>query len=298
MAGTITRFSFTPVLPGRPKLKPSPLSFRIVACSTTGTSTSIGTDELRTQLLHLQAESDITRAKANNARLRLMRLSEAVENLQRQAAADIQSGKEDEARELLLQKRKVIQALEKSKIRIQVLDQLSENLNKAISVKETQLIGTVASDLEVSSDDSCPVRIISPKDDNAEESIQTEVLDPAERDDEEPDFQIDVQTKNVPVDDQEKKKTVTPTTSAENENNIIRSLKGISSYADFLDHLDRQLLQIEEELVMVLRLSSLVMGSDQGQTNAKEQQTLVLLEDVRRVRERILGIRHSQGQNC
>ncbi|KAG9447569.1 hypothetical protein H6P81_013697 [Aristolochia fimbriata] len=302
MAGAIKRLSINPVLPPGPKLKPSFMSSRIVACSTTRTQrpkSSIGTDELRTELLQLQAEADNTRAKANNARLRLMRLSEAAENLRRRAAADVQSGREDEARELLLQKKKVMQALERSKTRIQVLDKLSELLNEAISSKETLLIGSVASDLEVGTDDPCTVRIISPKDDKAEEPIGTELSDsdPAEMDDEEPDFQIDVQRENLPVDGQEESVETPIMRIGNEEDTVIRSLMGISSYADFLDHLDRQLQQIEEELVTVLRLSSLIMGSDQGEPSAKEQQTLVLLEDVRGVRERISGIRHAQGQS-
>lgn len=67
---------------------------------------------------------------ASNARLRLMRLSEAVEKLRRQAAVNVQTGKENEARELLFQKKKVMQALEKLKTRIELFDQLSVKLNE------------------------------------------------------------------------------------------------------------------------------------------------------------------------
>ncbi|RVW39627.1 hypothetical protein CK203_090631 [Vitis vinifera] len=70
------------------------------------------------------------RPRANNARLRLMRLSEAAERLRRQAAISVQTGKENEARELLFQKKKVMQALEKSKSRIELLDELSAKLNE------------------------------------------------------------------------------------------------------------------------------------------------------------------------
>lgn len=69
---------------------------------------------------------------ANNARSRLMRLTEAAGNLRRQAAVEVRVGKEDEARELLLQKKKVIQALEKSKKRVELLDKLSGKLNEVI----------------------------------------------------------------------------------------------------------------------------------------------------------------------
>jgi len=57
-------------------------------------------------------------------------LSEAAEKIQRQAAISVQTGKENDARELLFQKKKVKQALEKSKSRIELLDELSTKLNK------------------------------------------------------------------------------------------------------------------------------------------------------------------------
>ena len=57
-------------------------------------------------------------------------MSEAAEKIQRQAAISVQTGKENDARELLFRKKKVKQALEKSKSRIELLDELSTKLNK------------------------------------------------------------------------------------------------------------------------------------------------------------------------
>lgn len=67
---------------------------------------------------------------ANGARLRLLRLSEAAEKLKRQAAVSLNTGKENDARELLFQKKKVMQAMESSKVRIELLDQLATKLNE------------------------------------------------------------------------------------------------------------------------------------------------------------------------
>lgn len=50
--------------------------------------------------------------------------------LQQQATTDVRIGRENEARELLVQKRKVMQALEKSKSRIEMLDELLAKLNE------------------------------------------------------------------------------------------------------------------------------------------------------------------------
>lgn len=67
---------------------------------------------------------------ANSARLRLLRLSEAAEKLRKQASLSLKRGKETDARELLFQKKKVMQALEKSKVRIELLDELCTKLNE------------------------------------------------------------------------------------------------------------------------------------------------------------------------
>lgn len=69
---------------------------------------------------------------ANSARLRLLRLSEAVEKLKRQAAISVTSGKENDARELLIQKKKVMEAIGRSRNRIELLDQLSSKLNQVL----------------------------------------------------------------------------------------------------------------------------------------------------------------------
>lgn len=61
-----------------------------------------------------------------------MRLSEAAEKLQRQAAVSVRTGKENDARELLFQKKKVMQAMEKSKNRIELLDELLTKLNEVL----------------------------------------------------------------------------------------------------------------------------------------------------------------------
>lgn len=67
---------------------------------------------------------------ASSARLRLLRLSEAAEKLKRQAAINVHTGKENDARELLFQKKKVMQAMEKSKNRVELLDELCAKLNE------------------------------------------------------------------------------------------------------------------------------------------------------------------------
>ncbi|XP_077250943.1 forkhead-associated domain protein [Tasmannia lanceolata] len=243
------------------------------------------TDQLRAQLDQLHTEAHQTRAKANNARSRLMRLSEAAEKIRRQAAVDVQIGKENEARELLVQKQKVMQALEKTKGRIELLDELSAKLNEAITVKETQLIGSVDLDLGAKGEDtSYPIRIISPKEDTTEESKETEAFDPvAMKYDEnhEQDFVVDWQEENI------KGALGMGTWNGED---TIKRLKGISSYDNFLQHLDQQFHEIEVELITILRFSTLVLESNEKQKNSKLQQIAEFLEDVHIIRGRIASI--------
>jgi phage shock protein A len=67
---------------------------------------------------------------ANSASMRLLRLSESAEKLKKQAAISMQKGDENYARDMLLQRKKVLQALEKSKSRIELLDELSTKLSE------------------------------------------------------------------------------------------------------------------------------------------------------------------------
>lgn len=270
------------VLPRRPPWT------NVCLCS----ASNIGTDQLRAQLDQLHSEANNARAKANNARLRLMRLSEAAERLRRQAAISVQTGKENEARELLFQKKKVMQALEKSKSRIELLDELSAKLNEAISVKESQLINNVSLDLEVGGEDALsPVRIVSPKEETTENSNENEYFDfrPSEvgKGQEEQfltDNQAsvllnseDIQQGNVHV-------------GIWDKDDMIGSLQQISSYQSFLEHLDQQLSKIEGELVAVLRLSTLILENEEKPKNSKLQQTMDILESVRGIRLRITSI--------
>ncbi|KAJ6412400.1 hypothetical protein OIU84_005451 [Salix udensis] len=247
---------------------------------------SSNTDQLRTQLDQLHSEAESTRAKANSARLRLLRLSEAVEKLKRQAAVSVTSGKENDARELLIQKKNVMEAIGRSRKRIELLDQLSSKLNQVISMKENQLIGNVAFDVEVETeDDSNPVRIVSPKlgvtdfssDDNLEFSDGQDLQ-----------FCADGET-NPPV-DEEVGFLGRHICNDYNEESIIRGLKDVSSYEDFLEHLDVQLDKIESELVTILNVSALVLNDNEKPNNFKVQQTIELLESVRAIRKKISGM--------
>ncbi|XP_010522072.1 PREDICTED: uncharacterized protein LOC104800825 isoform X2 [Tarenaya hassleriana] len=229
---------------------------------------------LRSELDCLHVEAESTRSKANSARLRLLRLSEAAENLRRQAAVNIQTGKENDARELLVQKKKVMQALEKAKARIEVLDKLTSKLHEAISIKESQLVGSISVDLEVDRDDTPGVvHIVSPK----PEYVQDENAG----DDSKSEFNLDIgkriQDENVGSHEPEDVSSSSIFTE-------------VSSYETFLKNLDQQLEKIEDELVTILNVSSLVLNREEKPKNLKVQQMTEILDGIHSVRERIADI--------
>ncbi|XP_075669045.1 uncharacterized protein LOC142638866 isoform X1 [Castanea sativa] len=257
-------------------------------------SSNINTEQLRAQLDQLHSEAARTTAKANSARLRLLRLSEAAEKIQRQAAISVQTGKENDARELLIQKKKVKQALEKSKSRIELLDELSTKLNKAISLKESQLVGNVALDFEVGNENApSPVRIITPKQENKEDLNENVEVEPHVL---ELDGQQDLQLcseieESLPVGKEPEDIQASLSVGIWDDNDPISGLSGISSYDEFLEHIDQELSKIEAELVTVLRVSTLVLDSKETPKNSKVQQTQELLESICGIRKRIASIK-------
>nr|ACU23253.1 unknown [Glycine max] len=269
----------------------------ICCCASSSSSVStINTDQLRSQLDQLHAEADATRTKATNARLRLLRLSEAAEKLKKQAAISIQKGQENYAREMLFQRKKVLQALDKSKRRIELLDELSTKLSEAISLKESQLIGNVTVNIEDSTEDaSSPVRIISPK-----EEVQNDVT----KDDSDPDtmefsdiqdVQLSIESEGSPLDDKETQNLLESLSiSTSNEEYIARNLSEISSYEDFMEHIDKKLSEIEAELVTVLNVSTLVLDNEERPKNFRLQQTIELLESIHGIRQRIRSTKEAK----
>lgn len=269
-----------------------PICFLCCASS----STIINTEQLRSQLDHLHAEADTTRTKANNARLRLLRLSESAEKLKKQAAISMQKGDENYARDMLVQRKKVLQALEKSKNRIELLDELSTKLSEVISLKESQLVGNVTMNMEDTTEDaSSPVRIVAPKE---------EVLKDSPKDDSDlnmmkfgdiQDMQISSESQENPPDDTETENLLRSLkTATGNENNIPSSLSEISSYEDFMEHIDQKLHEIETELVAFLNVSVLVLDSEERPKNSRWQQTMELLESIHGIRQRIRSAKEAK----
>ncbi|CAL1394305.1 unnamed protein product [Linum trigynum] len=267
----------TPVYRHSSPRRPLGIPSLCLACSVKPSS-----DHLRSQLHQLRSEANAARDDANSARLRMMRLSEAAENLKRQAAVSVQTGRENDARQLLFQKKKVMQAIDRSKGRIELLDELCAKLNEAISKKETQLIGNLASDLEVDGEDaSGPVRVVSPK---AAEGFPNG-LDDAK----------DLSSNSMDISHMHKPQSCGNgnfkleylDVGISNENLENTGLSGISSYYDFLEHIDTQLSKIEAQLVTVLNVSAWILIKEKTPDNSEVKQTEELLSSIRVIRQQV-----------
>ncbi|KAL2245596.1 UNVERIFIED_CONTAM: hypothetical protein Sindi_2827800, partial [Sesamum indicum] len=232
----------------------------------------------------------------NNARLRLMRLSEAVEKLRRQAAVSVQTGKENDARELLFQKKKVMQAMEKLKSRIELFDELAAKLNEAITMKESLLISNMALDLEVSEIKApTPIRIVSPVEGSQNDTDDSQHLcmnNLEFPEDQElqvfSDSQGDIHAENELTNHEKsfiEKKSTGP--------DSVQSPRDISTFEEFMDHLDQQLNKIEEELETCVRFSNVLLERKEKPEYSKVQHAIEILEGVRHTRERFLFEPHS-----
>lgn len=151
------------------------------------------------------------------------------------------------------------------------------------------MIGNVALDLEIAIDETpSPVRIVSPKDDIADNSDENEDVDL------ETIKLADSQELQAPYDGNADLKTnnelkhLGASTSGDmsKEADRINSLKGVSSYEEFLEHIDQQLRDIEVELVTFLRFSSLILENKDKLENSKIQQALDVLNGVHQLRGR------------
>lgn len=160
---------------------------------------------------------------------------------------------------------------------------------QAISLKESQLIGNAALDLEVTIEEaSSPVRIVSPTPEVTEDLIENREFGPSNlKFSDGQELQVSAESQASLHADQEQEEIRGPLLGASsNGDDIMNSLKGISSYDDFLEHLDQQLNKIEAELVTVSRVSTLVLDGEEGKKNVKVLQVLELLESIRGIRQR------------
>lgn len=74
--------------------------------------------------------------------------------------------------------------------------------------------------------------------------------------------------------------------NVQNEVNNEQNVKEITSYEDFMCHLDQQLNKMQMELQTFLRFSALILESEEKPENCKVHHAMEILEGIRHVRER------------
>nr|BAJ89644.1 predicted protein [Hordeum vulgare subsp. vulgare] len=250
--------------------RPAPRRLVLAASSRGGGPAPPTFDRLREQLLQLHAEADLTQSKANTARVRLVRLTEAAENLKKRAVVSVRMGRENEAVDLLVQKKKLTKALENIKERIELLDKLSAKISEVISVKQNMLIehalrpGTT--NVEDSSDH---IRVLSGKiDDRVDEASDSNLAGQSER--------------------SELQMTDSFTFSKDPDPTNI--MDDHYAYDDFVQHIDSQLnsLQCEIERYTNFRLAK--EADTQQSINDKLHKLSNILKLITETRERIAMI--------
>lgn len=153
-----------------------------------------------------------------------------------------------------------------------------------ISDKEKQLIGTVASELKVNRETaSTPVRIVSPREEYPRTSTDISLHSLQTSQDDE----LQEGSPGIKLCKDEDLNSDENSVGGEvlREVDGFRSLKDLSSYKDFLEHIDLQVNKLEDELNSFLTFSALILESNKLE-NSKVKQVMEILEDVHHMRAR------------
>uniref|UniRef100_A0A7C9CR76 Uncharacterized protein n=1 Tax=Opuntia streptacantha TaxID=393608 RepID=A0A7C9CR76_OPUST len=160
---------------------------------------------------------------------------------------------------------------------------------KAISIKEAQLVENIGSDLEFDRVDAkSPVRIVSPMQESGQrvEDDNSTAFNCSDIDKEE--LIPDSESQAKKLSDSKSEDIIGPESfSSGNSAGMLSSLKWISSYIDLLQNLHQQLYKIEEELVTVLKVSTLLLENQETPNNLRVQQISEILESIRGTRARV-----------
>ncbi|TVU35438.1 hypothetical protein EJB05_17327 [Eragrostis curvula] len=258
-----------------------------VACTRDGDPAPLTFGRLREQLLQLHAEADLTQSKANSARVRLVRLTEAAENLKKRAANSVRMGKENEAVDLLVQKKKLTKALENIKERIEVLDKLSTKISEAISLKQNMLI-------------QCALRPETSNGENSNDKIRVfsskvnDGSDGTEGGDSRPklfeSFEMNNEARaNMAGHPEQRDLQVADSFKILNEHDPASS-KDHSTYDMFLEHIDLQLKSLEYETEQFMSSHLVEEVDNEKEINDKWYRLSDILKLVKETRERIARI--------
>lgn len=145
-------------------------------------------------------------------------------------------------------------------------------------MKESLLIQSMALDHEVSETEApSPVRIVSPAEENPNNTDDEQNLDSNDLEIVE-DQQLHIHKNPVDEESLSTKRLI----GGDNA----QGLREVSTYEDFMNHIDQQLKTIEDELETFLRFSSLILDNKEKPEYAKVEHVTGILAGVCHIRER------------
>uniref|UniRef100_A0ACD5VKH8 Uncharacterized protein n=9 Tax=Avena sativa TaxID=4498 RepID=A0ACD5VKH8_AVESA len=269
------------------RARSTPRRFVLATSSRGGDPSPPTFDGLREQLLQLHAEADLTQSKANSARVRLVRLTEAAENLKNRAVVSVRMGRENEAVDLLVQKKKLTKALENLKGRIELLDKLSTKISEAISVKQNMLIEhALRPGMPNVEDSNDEIRVFSGKVDDGVDKTDSLPKSVEKRSIE----MKNVVYTNLASHSEKSELQMADSFTFSKDHDPTSGTKDHSAYDDFVEHIVSQLNSLECEIEQYVN-SELATDVDiQQSTSGKWQKLSTVLKLITETRERITKI--------
>lgn len=298
-AVTLTPLRATAVLAGwRRRPGATPPRFAVVLATSTGVGgerTPPTFRRLREELLQLHAEADLTQSKANSERVRLVRLTEAAENLKKRAATSVRMGKESEAVDLLVQKKKLTKALENIKERIEVLDMLSAKISEVISMKQNMLIDyALRPETSNSEDSDDKIRVFSSTVNVGTNGAGSSDSHPKSVEKESFELRNEAHAIASMADDAEQSALqMSDSFSFLNNSDPANYIKNHSAYDDLIEHINLQMKSLEYEIEQFINSQSVEEVGSEKQRSDKWQRLSdiqMLIKETREKIARILGM--------
>lgn len=298
-AVTLTPLRATAVLAGwRRRPGVTPPRFAVVLATSTGVGgerTPPTFRRLREELLQLHAEADLTQSKANSARVRLVRLTEAAENLKKRAATSVRMGKESEAVDLLVQKKKLTKALENIKERIEVLDMLSAKISEVISMKQNMLIEyALRPETSNGEDSDDKIRVFSSTVNVGTNGAGSSDSHPKSVEKESFELRNEAHAIASMADDAEQSALqMSDSFSFLNNSDPANYIKNHSAYDDLIEHINLQMKSLEYEIEQFINSQSVEEVGSEKQRSDKWQRLSdiqMLIKETREKIARILGM--------
>lgn len=298
-AVTLTPLRATAVLAGwRRRPGATPPRFAVVLATSTGVGgerTPPTFRRLREELLQLHAEADLTQSKANSERVRLVRLTEAAENLKKRAATSVRMGKESEAVDLLVQKKKLTKALENIKERIEVLDMLSAKISEVISMKQNMLIEyALRPETSNGEDSDDKIRVFSSTVNVGTNGAGSSDSHPKSVEKESFELRNEAHAIASMADDAEQSALqMSDSFSFLNNSDPANYIKNHSAYDDLIEHINLQMKSLEYEIEQFINSQSVEEVGSEKQRSDKWQRLSdiqMLIKETREKIARILGM--------